>query len=84
LCVNIDHLFLGTHADNSKDMRTKGRQALGSRNSHAKLTESDVRTIRERYQAGGVSMQQLATDFGVCRSSISMIINRVVWAHIAD
>jgi hypothetical protein len=28
-CVNIDHLFLGTHKENMADMVRKGRQASG-------------------------------------------------------
>lgn len=47
LCVNPDHLFLGTQSDNVQDAARKHRMASGPRNGHAVLTENDVKAIRE-------------------------------------
>lgn len=38
-CVNGNHLFLGTHDENMKDMVKKGRSHKGSKVSNAKLNE---------------------------------------------
>jgi hypothetical protein len=38
-CCNPDHLFLGTHADNMRDMVNKGRALTGSRNPSVKYPE---------------------------------------------
>src|SRR6185437_10128924 len=50
LCVRPDHLFLGSIADNNKDMwmKKRGRHRVftGSGHPRAKLTEHDVREIR--------------------------------------
>lgn len=41
-CVNPDHLELGTHEDNMKDMKDKGRSTKGETNPMSKLTEEQV------------------------------------------
>jgi hypothetical protein len=45
LCVNPDHLWLGTSADNSADMVKKGRQAKGNRNGSRLHPERLVRGV---------------------------------------
>jgi DNA invertase Pin-like site-specific DNA recombinase len=81
LCVNPRHLFLGTHADNMADMVSKGRQNIGVQNPCAKLTESDVRTVRS-LASHGVKQSQVAMMFGIDQSTVSNIKNRKTWSHI--
>ncbi len=81
-CVNVDHLALGTHADNSADMTRQGRQCRGARMNTAKLTENEVLTIRGAFNSGVVSQQKLADAFGVAQTQISSIVRRKTWKHI--
>ena len=82
-CVNPNHLFLGTPADNMADRDMKGRHVAlkGEVNGMAKLTETDVITIRNRL-ANGETHKAIAVDYGVDRSSISYINTGKNWAHI--
>ncbi len=84
-CVNPDHLFLGTYADNNRDRTEKGRGAIryGNASGCAKLTERDVIEIRRLYAQGGVSQQTLGDRFGVAPRHIGMIVHRQRWAHVA-
>lgn len=53
VCVNPDHLFLGTHQDNMDDMDRKGRRATGENFGKTKLTRDAVLDIRARYSELG-------------------------------
>lgn len=81
-CCNPSHLFLGTHVDNMRDKSEKGRQAKGEQNGLAKLTESDIRTIRDLHENRGVSAYKIAKAFGMGRSAILSIVNRETWKHV--
>lgn len=84
-CVNPDHLFLGTNADNSADMVQKGRQGhpihAGTKNGMSHLTEDQVRMIRKKHSEG-VTTTELARDLGVGRSTVSAIIQGRHWKHL--
>jgi DNA-binding CsgD family transcriptional regulator len=82
LCVNPEHLFLGTHAENMLDRDTKNRQAKGSGVGVSKLTESQVEEIRDLLAEGKLTTRQIADKFGVFSSTISMINKGERWNHV--
>lgn len=74
-CVNVDHLFLGTDADNIADRDSKGRQAhqRGEANGMAVLTEQDVLAIRS--DAG--SPQEISDKFHISLQHVSQIKKKI-------
>lgn len=83
-CVNPDHIFIGTQADNIADMIAKGRQhkAYGSATSGAKLNDHLVVEIRKRYATGDISQQALGREYGVDGKTINAVIARKTWRHV--
>lgn len=79
LCVNPDHLFLGTQTDNMNDKVAKDRQLKGEESNLHKLTSQQVNEIRQRYLSGGISQSQLAREYGMTQQGISKIITRITW-----
>jgi hypothetical protein len=82
-CVNPDHLFLGTQAENIADMMVKGRQRLterrGTCNGNSKLSEADVVAIRS---AENLKLRELAAHYGVTPTLISYIRRGKNWSHV--
>ena len=81
-CVNPAHLFLGTQADNMRDRDEKGRGAIGEKIGTSKLTEDDVNKIREEFDYGQFTQQEVGDYYGVSQRAISDILNYNTWGHI--
>ena len=80
-CVRPDHLFIGTHQDNSDDAVAKGRHTWGERVWSAKITAADAIRIRAMAAAGGRSQGQIAREFGISSAHVCGIIHRVYWGR---
>ncbi len=96
-CVNPDHLFLGTHTDNMRDCKRKGRTASGDKNGSrtkpervargsrhglAKLNERTVRRMRILSQRYGFSSYELGRYFGVSQVAAHCVVRRTTWEHV--
>lgn len=81
-CVNPDHLFVGTHADNMRDASSKGlrRGGRGERNAGAKLTRAQVLEIRQIGDT--VSRNECARRFGITPETVKDILCRRKWAWL--
>ena len=77
-CVNPEHLWIGTCADNLADMASKGRAAKGERNGNAKLTNKQVMAILQDDR----TLSQIASDYGVDRTNIWQIKSRKTHKHL--
>lgn len=55
---------------------------LGERNGQAKLTQEQVRAIRERYRQGGTSYAVLSRAYGVTRQTIGKIVLHQRWGDL--
>jgi hypothetical protein len=80
-CVNPQHLFRGTQADNLKDMAKKGRSTRGEKNPMAKLTDGVVEVIKGSI-AMGAKDTDIAERFGISRAAVNAIRNNKRWAHV--
>ena len=80
-CCNPKCLFQGTSFDNSRDMVSKNRSAIGERHGSAKLTDSKVRKIRRLYTKGW-TQNRLAQRYGVHQTVIGDIVRGLTWTHI--
>lgn len=82
-CVNPDHLWAGTHAENCADMASKNRGTKTTvlycgHHPRAKLTASAVLSIREDRRPARI----IAAEYGVSKGLIDKIRRRETWQHV--
>jgi hypothetical protein len=83
-CVNPDHLWVGTIAENNSDRKEKGRNANqnGENGPNAKLTNKQSIEIREKYKTGKYTQKKLGEKYGVSRQTVQSIIYGINWRRI--
>lgn len=74
-CYNLDHLEIGTHAENMKDMSDRGRVHIP-----AKLTIKQVAEIKDIDFSVRGSMTAAAKEYGVSISTIHNIAHGNTWS----
>ena len=79
LCVNPDHLFIGTQADNMADMIAKGRGKNPA--PHYKYSADVVIAVRRMY-ANGIKKAEIARTTNLPFSTVRGLVDRKRWRHI--
>lgn len=86
VCVNVEHLELGTAVDNMRDCVERGRlpRPPGERAGRAKMTDEAVTEARRRYRDENVRVGDLAREAGVAISSMARALNGTTYWHLPD
>ncbi len=79
----LGNLAWGTHQENHDDMAIHGTRARGERQGASKFKDADIIQIRQ-LQADGISLCEIARRFSVNLLTISKIVTRRTWAHVAS
>jgi len=94
LCVNPEHLFVGTHKDNMLDCIAKGRnpavtdlhmptRARGSRIGTSSMNEEDVAALRQLAKAHPeIKQGTWAKQFKTSQANVSRILLYQAWKHV--
>lgn len=83
-CINPEHLWAGTQADNmlDKDRKGRGNRPRGVNNSNSRFTEAQIIELRYLWRTGQYNYSDLAKRFGVSYVTISKIVNYKTWRHL--
>jgi hypothetical protein len=79
----ICNLTHGTQKENIADRCRHGNTVKGTARWNSKLNEKKVREIRLLYMSGIYTQAQLADKYGVVQTTVSKVIDRSTWKHVA-
>jgi hypothetical protein len=85
-CVNPEHLWLGTHADNNRDKEEKGRgnHPFGEEHGQTALRNDDVIQIKEMIKEGLKGTGEIGRIFGVSAKVIRRIRAGNWWNGVGE
>lgn len=81
-CVNPEHLYIGTQAENVRDCIARRRHNYGSRNGQAKLSDEQVLQIRAMLETRKMRHKDIAEKFGVSIWTTILIKQGRRWKHL--
>lgn len=83
-CVNVDHLFAGTAADNMHDRYKKNRyntQPFGFEHSNSKITKAQLKKIIKLWKSG-VKYKTIATIVGLREGLLQRFFAKKTWGKL--
>lgn len=83
ICVNPNHLFVGTPSDNAKDRQQKGRGRPmdGENNSNNRFTKESIIQMRSMFQKGYLC-NEIAHIFDTNPEYVRNVVKRKVWKDL--
>jgi hypothetical protein len=78
MCVNPNHLFVGTPMDNKRDEMSKDRHVKGERVSNSVLTADKVRAIRSLREQGMI-LREIGEVVGCHKCTVHDVLNGKSW-----
>jgi len=78
LCINPEHLFLGTNQENTADRHNKKRDAKGEKNGASRHTEDIIKEIRTK----NLSNKECRERWGMHRETVRDIKTYQTWKHV--
>lgn len=79
-CVNPFHIYQGTCQDNVNDKMKANRQSRGIKHGMSKLTEIQVKEIRENKD--NLSQRKLAKIYGITKSTLQSVQKYKTWKAV--
>lgn len=79
-CVNPEHLYLGDHNQNMRDMAEAGSKK-GELHHNCELTDSDLHQMFIRRYQEGRMVGEIARSFGVSKKHTSALLNARKRSH---
>lgn len=79
---HVRNLEWVTHRQNILHSRHRLVNKRGEDHIQSKLTEADIKAIRQRYAEGGISFVKLGALYGICGQQCHRIVRCQRWSHI--